>query len=464
MDPRLIEAMSQMTPDKAKEMLEQMSPEERQQVEQVQKGMADLQHLAVALKPDSADPDAPVSNLTIVKVLSGAPMLCERMQQGWDKFGETVDDAVLDRLEKALVEMGALEEGALSECAARKNALLLYWHMNRTANEELAATFPPELDAMRSGMNQLATQLLVKAQMLMPQQRWVQQTLAVARVSALVANGLASHTDPAALAAMAKILEDPETGGPLPMPKLSVSARARPRNATEESEESEVTAGQQVLVTITVTREHAASPGDAAPQATNPQGIYEAYCEPSRARARAGALRAEAEGLREAARVANASLARARARARAWVRACSGALCASPSASASPPGVWARAVGCRTWAWPECAACWTPHAGRRALTCVVCACVRVWACTRVPGVYLEGLKPEGTTNSLITAQPMPVKELSQRTISTEIPFQSPPAPGTYHLKVHVLSTSVIGVELSAPCEFTVVEDDVPDLE
>jgi len=338
-------------------MLEQMSPEERQQVEQVQKGMADLQHLAVALKPDSADPDAPVSNLTIVKVLSGAPMLCERMQQGWDKFGETVDDAVLDRLEKALVEMGALEEGALSECAARKNVLLLYWHMNRTANEELAATFPPELDAMRSGMNQLATQLLVKAQMLMPQQRWVQQTLAVARVSALVANGLASHTDPAALAAMAKILEDPETGGPLPMPKLSVSARARPRNATEESEESEVTAGQQVLVTITVTREHAASPGDAAPQATNPQGIYEAY----------------------------------------WV-------------------------------------------------------------------YLEGLKPEGTTNSLITAQPMPVKELSQRTISTEIPFQSPPAPGTYHLKVHVLSTSVIGVELSAPCEFTVVEDDVPDLE
>jgi len=356
MDPRIIEAMQHMTPEKAKEMLEQMSPEERQRVEQVQKGMADLQHLVVALKPDSADPDASASNLTIVKALAGAPMLCERMQQGWDKFGETVDDAVLERLEKALVEMGALEEGALSECAARKNALLLYWHMNRSAHEELAATFPTELDAMRSGMNQLATQLLVKAQMLMPQQRWVQQTLAVARVSALVANGLASHTDPAALAAMAKILEDPDAGGPLPMPKLTVSAAAKARNGTNE-EDSEVTAGQQVLVTITVTREHAASPGDAAPQAPNPQGIYEAY----------------------------------------WV-------------------------------------------------------------------YLEGLKPEGTPNSLITAQPMPVKDLTQREIKAEIPFQSPPAPGKYDLKVHVLSTSVIGVELSALCDFTVVEDDVPELE
>ena len=72
-------------------------------------------------------------------------------------------------------------------------------------------------------------------------------------------------------------------------------------------------------------------------------------------------------------------------------------------------------------------------------------------------LYIEGLKPEGTPNSLICAQPMVVKDLAADVIKAEAGFQAPPTPGTYTLRVHILSTSVIG-------GFTVVEDDVPTLE
>lgn len=354
----MLEAMKSMTPEQAKEMLEKMSPEERAQAEQIQKGMADLQYLVTKLKPDAADPDASVSVLKVIATLGGAPVLCERMEAGWEKFGEVVDDNVLKRVEDALVEAGGLEEGALDgACAAgapRKHALLLYWHMHRSSMEELAASLPNELDAMRGGANQLATQLLMKAQMLMPQQRWVQPTLAVARVSALIANGLPSHTDAKSLEAMKKILLDPETGGPLPFPKLSLSASARPRNA---SHGEECVAGQHVLLRAEVTREHASAASDEQPAATNPQGILEAF----------------------------------------WL-------------------------------------------------------------------YIEGVKPEGTPNSLITSQPLAVKDLTERTLTAEMPFQAPPVAGKYTLRVHVLSTSVVGVEYTTDCEFTVVEDDVPDLE
>jgi len=351
----MMQEMQQMTPEQAKEMLASMTPEEKAQAERMQKGMLDLSYLCGALKPDPESPDARLSDVKVVTALCGAPVLREQMERGWTQLGEKVDEAVLEKLEAAFVAEGSLEAGALSECeaAVRKNALMLYWHMHRSKMTELADSLPSELDALRSGANQLATQLLIKAQMLMPQQRWVQPTLAVGRLSALVSNGLHSHTDEGALEAMTRILQDPEAGGPLPYPKLKLAAHAKPRHGNGE----EVVAGQHVLATVELTREHAAAQGDPQPECTNPQGLYEAY----------------------------------------WV-------------------------------------------------------------------YVEGLKPEGTPNSLITAQPLAVKDLTQTVLTAEIPFMSPPTPGTYALRVHVLSTSVIGVDLTTDCSFTVVEDDVPDLE
>ena len=91
------------------------------------------------------------------------------------------------------------------------------------------------------------------------------------------------------------------------------------------------------------------------------------------------------------------------------------------------------------------------------------------ACNNEQGIYeaywlyIEGIKPEGTPNSLIAAKPMVVKNLEEAVIVDEVPFVAPPA-GTYTLRVHVLSTSVIGVELTTDVTFTVEEDDVPALQ
>jgi len=186
--------------------------------------------------------------------------------------------------------------------------------------------------------------------MAMPQQRWVQVTLAVARLSALVANALHSHEDDGELGRMRDIL----SGDGLVYPKLSLRASARPR----ESNAEEVTAGQHVVVAIELEREHAsAMSSGAAPPCNNPQGIYEAY----------------------------------------WL-------------------------------------------------------------------YVEGIKPQGTPNSLIVAKPVVVQDVSLDVVKADAVFQSPPHPGTYQLRVHITSTSVTGINLSKDVSFTVVEDDVPDLE
>ena len=59
---------------------------------------------------------------------------------------------------------------------------------------------------------------------------------------------------------------------------------------------------------------------------------------------------------------------------------------------------------------------------------------------------------------------MVVKDLEQSVVTAEQPFTAPPNPGKYTLRVHVTSTSVIGIDLTTDVSFTVVEDDVPDLE
>ena len=59
------------------------------------------------------------------------------------------------------------------------------------------------------------------------------------------------------------------------------------------------------------------------------------------------------------------------------------------------------------------------------------------------------MKPEVTPNSLVAAQPLVVKDLEQAEVKAEVVFVAPPVPGKYTLRIHVLSTSVIGIELEA---------------
>ena len=338
-------------------MIEQMTPEQKQQMQRMQEQMVDLKHLCDALKPPPLDPDAEVSLLKVVRALASAPILSKLPTEESERTAAEAalaecDDDLLAKLEAAFVEAKAFDEDALEECEAveRRNVLLLYWHMHQSNMPELQATMPGGVDAMRGYVNSLATKLLIKAQMLMPQQRWVQPTLAIAHASALVSTALWSHTDEAALRAMRSILQEDQ----LPYPKLSIEAAAGPR----QGEGDECTAGQQVLVSVRMTREHAKKPEEGeTPVPNNPQGIFEAY----------------------------------------WL-------------------------------------------------------------------YIEGVKPQGTANSLICAQPMVVKDLEQAVLTAEAPFTAPPNPGKYTLRVHVTSTSVIGIDLETDTSFTVIEDDVPALE
>jgi len=194
---------------------------------------------------------------------------------------------------------------------------LRYWHLWKERLEpELAEAAPPEMaEAKRSAANQLATRLLIQSQMLIPQQRWVQPTLAVAKASALMANALWSHEDQEALDKMVAILNDDG----LAFPSLELQASA----VGADTQEGVIMPSQPIKAKITLVRKHAHAEGDPTPEcfASN-DGIYEAY----------------------------------------WL-------------------------------------------------------------------YLEGVKPEGTANSLVMAQPMVVKDLKATAVTAEATFTAPPDPG-----------------------------------
>jgi len=333
-------------------------------MQKMQKGMLDLKHIADKMKPNAENPDEKVSLLRVVRALASAPILAElptepaEQKEAAEAAAAEVTNDILGKLEKFFIKAGALKEGDLSDCDAieGRNTLLLYFHMYQSnpTMKELVAEMPGGVEALRAYVNRQATNLLIKAQMLMPQQRWVQPTLAIAGASALISTALWSHTEEASLAAMTSILKEDS----LTFPKLTLSAKCGPK--ATQGEGDEVPTGQQVLTVVSLKRLHASAPGEGTaepPVPNNPQGIFEAY----------------------------------------WL-------------------------------------------------------------------YIEGLKPEGTPNSLICAQPMVVKDLTADAITAEAPFTAPPVPGTYTLRVHVTSTSVIGVDLSYDVSFTVVEDDVPALQ
>ena len=146
----MMQAMQNMSPDQLKQMIEQMSPEQRMQMQRMQEGMLDLKHLVEALKPAEDNPDAPVSLLKVVRALASAPMVSklpsdpEQKAEAEEALADC-NDEVLGKLEAAFVEAGAFAAGALAECEAaeRRNSLLLYWHMHQSSMPELAKTCAP---------------------------------------------------------------------------------------------------------------------------------------------------------------------------------------------------------------------------------------------------------------------------------------------------------------------------------
>ena len=121
-----------------------MTPEQREQMQKMQQGMVDLQHLAKKLAPDAASPDAPVSLLKILRALASCPIMGKlpndpEQREAAEKALSACTNEVLGLLENKFVEAGALEEGALKDCEAveGRNTLFLYWHLYQSNMPEL---------------------------------------------------------------------------------------------------------------------------------------------------------------------------------------------------------------------------------------------------------------------------------------------------------------------------------------
>ena len=178
--------------------------------------------------------------------------------------------------------MPFLADLACCACVAR----LRYKHKIADAYE-LDETMSQYFEATR----RLATQLLMHAQMVLPQQRWVQQTLAVSRVAALLVNELWSHEDDECKRRMKDILAPPDKPAEegMPFPELSMKARTVLAMALDAgiagtleatSEPVQCLPSQLVAVELQLTRGHAGHgtvPADVADDVTNPKGILEAY-------------------------------------------------------------------------------------------------------------------------------------------------------------------------------------------
>eukprot|EP00965_Chrysotila_dentata_P032786 1092922-Pleurochrysis_carterae.AAC.2 len=247
------------------QMMQSMSQDPRMQGV-MNNVIADMTFISTELKPDAADPDAEVSFASIIRTLCAVPSLKE--------LGD--DAETTEQVLSALQEHEAIDKAAIDglEGTARRNVVLLYWQLNRQRKALAdAVTLDEKTQKQASEVLRAITKLLLQSQMMMPQQRWIQQTLAVARASALVANSLWSHTDDEALALQRDILK----GDGLHYPDVELKANARPKEAPDVESEvpCQVFPGKHVSLRVVVNRKHA-GPSEGVQQ-LNQQGVLEAY-------------------------------------------------------------------------------------------------------------------------------------------------------------------------------------------
>lgn len=370
------EAYAKATPEQRKAIqaaaMAQMTPEQRAQAEAAQRGMQDMQAFCERIKPDPADPDKKLSTFDMITALASCPSFA--------LIGEQCNAATIDAIEAALLENAAEADAAAlrdntESPTMRRNVLLLFWALYRLkCGEGVEVDSMSEQQLQRA--KQLATKVLMQAQMLVPQQRWVQATLGVARMSALIVNEVWSHEDEACHERMKEVLK----ADGLEYPRLTLRTRTvsgaesaaaaaaapaeepdvLPDEAEAEPEPCTSLPGQHVVVEVEVARLHAGSGAASSAVASgpmNPHGILEAY----------------------------------------WL-------------------------------------------------------------------YVEGVKPDAAPNSLLGAQPLVVQDLALPVIKGKVSFIAPPSPGEYKLAVHVVSTSVVGIDMTGKCSFLVREDDAPPLQ
>ena len=344
----MAQQIASMSEEQREQLLSRMTPEQRQQAIQMHSAMMDMQHLMGCFAADPQKPDEPYSTFAVLHSLASCPR-CARSAPAAARFhdrGGLADDGAFDASERQ--RFGGLPP--VADAAAAVLAALL-----DEAEGGIKTLLDEAAEQQWDKAQKVATGVLMKAQMMIPNCRRPQPGCARARLGA--PRQLAVGPRRLGVAMMAAVLQSDVAA--------AAAAALMAACAEKETGNREVLAGKLVEVRVELHRDHAeTSTGGAADGATpaiatsqmNPHGILEAY----------------------------------------WL-------------------------------------------------------------------YIEGVKPEGTPNSLIAAQPVVVKDLREAVVRATQAFMAPPDAGTYNLRIHLTSTSVTGVNLAHDCTFTVVEDDVPAL-
>ena len=306
----LEKAMRNATPAERKQMEKQQremqkmwesaSPEERAQIAAQQQIARDAGAFCHAMRPDPADYDkmpTTVDVLTAITCCTSFEALHENIksQEGDEK--KKVIMAFIN-LERWLLENMVAEDvsglKAFKDAGAEKKRalLLLLWVLYRVKADDAV-----EIDARMlgyiEGTKRLATKVLMQAQMMLPQQRWIKAVLATSQLSALFVNELWSHAEPDCIERMKESLKQSELN--YPVLKLRVRTILEEQAAKEdlaiqelgkseawldsEAAPAQALPKQFVRLQVELTRQHTSehpTPGDAVTP-DNPQGILEAY-------------------------------------------------------------------------------------------------------------------------------------------------------------------------------------------
>jgi len=306
----LEKAMRNATPQERKQMEKQQkemqkmwessSPEERAQIAAQQQIARDAGAFCHAMRPDPDDPDKVPSTVDVLNAITCCTSFEAlhdniKSQEGDDKKKVIMAFINLERwlLENAVeADVSGLKASKDAGAEKKRALLLLLWILYRVKAGDAV-----ELDARMlgyvEGTKRLATKVLMQAQMMLPQQRWIKAVLATSRLSALVVNELWSHDDADCVERMTESLKQSELN--YPVLKLRVRTILEEQAAKEElaiqelgkseawldSEAAPASAlpKQFVRMQIELTRLHTSeqpTPGDAVTP-DNPQGILEAY-------------------------------------------------------------------------------------------------------------------------------------------------------------------------------------------
>jgi len=202
---------------------EKASPEEKQAMAQQQQTMKDVGAYCQGVKPDGANPNKELSTVDCMCAMATCPSFEALHETIKNLDAEEKKKTVMGfiTLERALMEHASEEDAAglrdskdVSGAEKRRALLLLMWVLYRAKAGD-SVPLDERFMGFVEGSKRLATKVLMQAQMLLPQQRWIKATIATSRLAALLVNELWSHDDDECKSKMSEMLQKQGESYPL---------------------------------------------------------------------------------------------------------------------------------------------------------------------------------------------------------------------------------------------------------